>query len=211
MRSAVTAGAVASHALLVAGCGSSAAHPRSVPGRPGAALLYAEYPALGLSQPSGITVVEPPEAHAYAARATRPLWVNQPAGDPRIALPEISSAREVSHRGSARIWIARSTRGGICVLSFRPELAGDAAPYHSIGASCGTPGGLTRGAAQFERGAGPHADWLVSGVAPRGVVAVTLRLVGGGARTVPVQRNSYSVAVARPVAGLALVRSGMRH
>jgi hypothetical protein len=209
----VTAGgAFASQALLAAGCASSVAHRRSDTDRPRDLVLYADYPALRRSRPSGITVVEAAQAQAFAAREpTRPLWVRQAAGDPHIALPEIGSAREVSRHGRARIWIAKSTRGGVCVLSFRPELASDAAPYHSIGAACGTDRGLARGAAQFERAASPHALWLVSGVAPRGVVAVTLRLSGGGAPTVPVKNNSYSAAVDRPVEALGLVRGGVRH
>jgi hypothetical protein len=208
--------------LLEAGCGGALArratsHPTATP-----AVTYADYPALRAPGPSGIALVTPAQARAAAASATRPLWVSEQSGQARGALahvvsgpaappmPNIASAREVARRGGARLWIATSSDGGVCVLSFRPELALDPARYHSVSASCGSPGGLARGAAQVERAAGRNGPWLVSGVAPREISAVTLRLAGGGERTVPVRHNSYSASVDRPVEGLALVTRGMR-
>jgi hypothetical protein len=125
--------------------------------------------------------------------------------------PDIGSAREVARRGRARLWIARSNDGGVCVLSFRPELALDPSRYHAVSASCGSGEQLARGAAQVERAVGIGGPWLVSGVVPRAVTGVTLRLADRRERTVPVSDNSYSASVDRPVEGLAFVTGGVRH
>ncbi|HWX95840.1 MAG TPA: hypothetical protein VNZ01_03225 [Solirubrobacteraceae bacterium] len=208
-------------AWLPAGCGNSVA-PR------GGALTaltppatYADYPALRREGPSGIGLVEPSRARAAATSRTRPLWVGEQAGRRTGRLvgsapqgapePDIASARELARLGRARIWIARSSSGGICVLSFRPELGPRSATYHSVSASCGSAAGLARGAVEIERAAGRSARWLVSGVAPREISAVTLRLSGGRALTVPVTDNAYSATVERPVEGLAFVAGGMGH
>jgi hypothetical protein len=181
---------------------------------------YADYPALRLPGPSGIGVVAPADARGAGLSPTRPLWVAQPhrAGADRSQLgsvaavtPEIASAREVARAGLARLWIARSSDGGVCVLSFRPELEPSSPSYHTVSASCGPADDLARGAAQIERAVGRHAAWLLSGVAPREITAVTLQLAGGGALTVPVTHDSYSASVDRPVEGLAFVDGGMRH
>jgi hypothetical protein len=126
-------------------------------------------------------------------------------------VPDIASAREVERRGRARLWIARSSGGGVCVLSFRPELAPEPSRLHAVSAACGSADGLAQGAAQVEHAAGRGGPWLVSGVAPREVLAVALRLAGGGERTVRVTDNSYSASVVRPVEGLAFVTGGVRH
>lgn len=207
--------------LLQAGCAGTVANRGSSPARLAGVATYADYPALHGPGPSGIGLVTPAEARNAARSATRPLWVTSPRGRaggelPRLvsvaaATPEIASAREVEHAGRARVWIARSSDGGVCVLSFRPELDPGSRTYHTVSAACGPADGLARGAAQVERVAGRHARWLVSGVAPREITAVTLRLAGGGARTVPVTNDSYSASVDRPVEGLAFVDGGMRH
>ena len=72
-------------------------------------------------------------------------------------------------------------------------------------------GAAGAGAAQVERAPGLAEAWLVSGVVPRGVTGVTLRLAGGRERTLAVSDNSYSASVDRPVEGLALVTGGVRH
>ncbi|HEV7584234.1 MAG TPA: hypothetical protein VGO14_00485 [Solirubrobacteraceae bacterium] len=206
--------------LLQAGCGVAAHRDPSRP-RP-RQFSYADYPALLQPGPSGIGLVTPAQARAAAASRSGPLWVAAPRGRASASVeqdsttpatgsaPDIASAREVARAGRARLWISRSSDGGVCVLSFRPELASDPGSYHAVSASCGSAGGLARGAAQVERAAGRNGPWLVSGVAPREVSAVTLRLRGGAERTVPVTHNSYSASVGRPVEGLALVAGGMR-
>jgi hypothetical protein len=205
--------------LLAAGCGgvgTGATQARS--GAPtGLRVTYRDYPSLRKPGPSGIGLVAPDAARAAAGTGARPLWVSQPAearvtprvpASPLSAVPIISSAREVARPGRARLWIARSSRGGVCVLSFRPELALDPSRYHAISAACASADGLARGAAQIERA--PGRGWLLSGVAPREIGAVTLRLAGGGERTVRVTDNSYSASVERPVEGLVFVSGGVR-
>jgi hypothetical protein len=220
MTARALATAVVLGALMQASCGDSVARRGALP-HAARLVTYADYPALGRPGPSGIGLVEPAHARAAATSGTRPLWVSERAGAGRravssgapapqpVAAPDIASAREVARRGHARIWIARSSSGGICVLSFRPELGLDPATYHSVSASCGSAAGLARGAVEVERSMGRNGRWLVSGVAPREVAAVTLRLSGGGARTVPVTNNSYSATVERPVEGLDFVAGGI--
>jgi hypothetical protein len=202
--------------LLQAGCGGARRNRGAPLSSAGPPSPYADYPALLRRGPSGIGLVTAAQARAAAITGTRPLWVSQRSeargmGSSSVpAVPIISSAREVARTGRARLWIARSSQGGVCVLSFRPELALDASRYHAVSASCASAGRLATGAAQIER-AGDGGRWLVSGVAPREVATVTLRLAGGSERTVPVTDNAYSAAVERPVEGLAFATGGMRH
>jgi hypothetical protein len=208
--------------LLLAGCGGAAAHPASSSTRLSVPVTYADYPALRRPGPSGIGLITPTQARAAAAGRARPLWVMRPArgatgrlaqteGAPTGAVPDIASAREVGRRGRARLWIARSSTGGVCVLSFRPELAADPSRFHAVSAACGSADGLACGATQIERAAGRGGPWFVSGVVPRGVLAVALQLAGGSERTVLVADNAYSASVERPVEGLAFVTGGVRH
>lgn len=194
--------------ILVTGCGSS--NSRLAPAsraRPTATRFpYADYSALSLPGPSGINVVAPARARVAASTGFGPLWVEEAGGNPRIVTPEISSAREVAHRNRARFWIARNRMGGVCVLSFHPELASKVIHYHSVTASCGTASSLSKGAVLFERE--PQGAWLVVGVAPNKVVRVSLRLSNGTTRTISVKDNSYLITVPEQVHALSLIDAG---
>jgi hypothetical protein len=194
--------------MLATGCGSSTAHVNSaVRGRPAASRSpYASYPALSIPGPSGIEIVPHARAHIAASTGFGPLWVEESGGNPRIVTPEISSAREVAHRHRARFWISRNRMGGVCVLSFHPELANNVVHYHSVTASCGTATSLTKGAVLFERE--PRGAWLVVGVAPNNVVRVSLRLSDGTTRTTSVEHDSYLITVPEQVHALSLIGAG---
>lgn len=148
---------------------------------------YSAYPVLSEAGPSGITTIRP----GQASTTPGPVWGE---GVGRV---EIATAREaeVSTPG-LRVWVARRSGGGICVLAMQ---AGRKGP----GSSC-APG--TTGAT-IELFGAEHATFL-AGAAPSGVSSVTVELSDGSVRTVPVRDDAYSLALTASVESLTLTGGG---
>jgi hypothetical protein len=148
---------------------------------------YAAYPVLNKPGPSGLTTVTP----GREASARGPVWGE---GVGRV---DIATAREaeVSTPG-LRVWVARRSGGGICVLALQ---AGRKGP----GSSCAP---TTRGAT-IELFGAEHATFL-AGVAPSGVSSVSVELSDGSVRTVPVRDDAYSLVLSASVESLTLTGGG---
>jgi hypothetical protein len=183
VRARATRALVAVPPALVIGCGTSSGDR-----------LYVAYPSLRARRPSGITIVSASRAASVAATETHPVWVSEPSRYAAASLPEIASARELRHNGRRRVWIARSTRGGVCLLVFAPELAADPGHAHSVSASCGTRSEIARGVAYVAQTSSRvrRSRSLVLGLVPAGVQAVSVTLADGRHQAVPVSLNLYS-------------------
>jgi len=194
--------------LLAVGCGDtqrSAGHFSDLHAAVGS--IYADYSALTRPGPSGIAVVSLKQARAVATTTTAPIWVAVAPQSPQAIVPEIASAREVRHEQTTRIWIAESSRGGVCVLVFHPEAARGSAHYHSIGAACGSADELKKGAVLMEHSARSAGGWAAFGVVPSAVTQVTVWLADGRRRTGRVTNNSYSISVPGRIARITFART----
>lgn len=202
--------ASAASGSLTLGCGDTSGSTRHSGDPPAVAgRISAEYRALTRPGPSGISVVSLKQARAVATTRTAPIWVAVAPESPQAIVPEIASAREVRHEQTTRIWIAESSRGGVCVLVFRPEAGRDPARYHSIAAACGSADELQKGAVLMEHSVHSARGWVAFGAVPSAVTRVTVWLADGHRRTGQVSNNSYSIAVPGPIERVTLGRTGV--
>ncbi len=197
--------------LGAAGCGNVAASRLTVGVARRTVPSYADYAALSRPGPIGIRIVPASQVSAVRALPSQPLWINESSTNPHVVTPDISSAREVIRSGSARIWISKSRDGGVCVLTFRPELSVGVHPYHAVTASCDTATRAAAGPALFEKARTHSSIWLVAGIAPNGISQVLLTLTDGKIRVVPVHHNAYSTIVPVAVRSVAAVTDKTGH
>lgn len=148
---------------------------------------YAAYPVLNDPGPSGLTVIGPNDA----ATSQGPVWVEGVGG------VDIASAHEatVSTPG-LRVWVAKRTGGGICVLALKSGRKGPAS-------SCAP---TSRGATIELLGAGPET--LFAGVAPSDVTSVTVQLADGSTTTAPVSDNAYTLDASAPIESVSYTSGG---
>ena len=193
--------------MSASGCGANASHAS----RQDLSTSYADYPVLSAGGASRIDVVSLAHARQVVNSKARPIWV---AVKPEVAgatLPEVDSAREIRHEGALRVWVAKSDRGGLCLLLFDPLLSTHPATAHSVTASCGVAGELQRGISLVQHfgSLGTGASFLV-GLVPTGVSHVSLSFGDGSSRLLPVADNAYSITVHQRIAGVSFVRGGVR-
>jgi hypothetical protein len=187
--------AAAGICMLLIGCGATGGSGGRSSGRRAAAPGSSRYSVLERPGSNGISVIDPSEVSASRSTPSHPIWISLPP-PPRKGggvRPVIRSARELMHAGSLRIWLARNTNGGICMLSFDPREAPDPEHDHSLLVFCGNESTLGHGAVIVEPWA--HGDYLAVGAVPDGVRFATLVLVDGARRRVVVKNNSYHAVV----------------
>lgn len=207
-------------AVVLAGCSGGSGHPpptvrayihrRYLATRP--TQLAEMYPALTVSRPSGIAVVSLAQARSVVATRAHPVWVAIKPRYPDAALPAIRSAREVRHEGPQRVWLSKSSRGGLCLLDFDPQLSPHPATDHTVTATCGGLYELAKGLALTQRvGPGRYSDaWSIVGVVPSGVRDVSIKLGDGSVHDARVVDNSYSTVADRRIIEVSFVRHGVR-
>lgn len=140
-----------------------------------------QYSVLTKSTPSGLTVVAENDAARVAATSSKPIFLD----DPSFTHVDSASAREAAAPdGRLRIWIARSTNDGVCVLADAPGLGSE-----GPGSSCSADGVIDRGAF-IEQNFGPTNKAIV-GAAPDSTDSATVTLSDGTIKTVPVKDNAY--------------------
>jgi hypothetical protein len=185
---------IASLCVLLGGCGAmtdpGARTNKHEPLRP----VNAYYSVLTQPGPSGISVIAPLQIPAAKLTPSHPIWVTlPPSHHGGAARPIISSARQVIRAGSLRIWLAKNTGGGICMLAFNPGDAPDPKHDHSLLVFCGGESTLGSGALTVQPWV--HGNYFVVGVVPNGVRAVIVHLANGEHRDVAVVDNSYHTVV----------------
>jgi len=176
--------------ISLAGCAGTATASRTAAP---AAADGVSYSALSIG-PShdGIAVIPPSEIAAASRLSADPLWI---AVTPRYvgaALPDIQSAREIGRVGTARLWIARSTKRGICLLEFDPSQSANPARAHRVVAECGYRAELPKGIVMLNREAGGRNVTTAFGLVPDGVARTFAHFGDGTATAVTAARNFYS-------------------
>lgn len=168
--------------LLLLSAGGSTATPSS---------SYAAYPALGSTAPAGLELVS---SHSARGSGDRPTWPLQAPQGAQGGWPLAESIRPLDTESpNLTAWIAKSLGGGVCVLLWAHQPAGDTP---SIGYSCSeeTEEGLRRGAtAQVSEIPGEPGRVYVAGVVPSTVSAVAVTLADGSAKKVPVKDGAWAL------------------
>lgn len=152
---------------------------------------YAAYPALNSNEPTELQLVA---SHGSADAASRPTWPLQAPEGAQSAWPLAESIRRLAS-GSPNMtaWIAKSLGGGVCVLLWAHQPAGDTP---SIGYSCSSESaeGLQRGATtQVSQIPGEPGRVYVAGVVPSTIAAVQATLADGTTQTVAVKEDAWSL------------------
>jgi hypothetical protein len=176
------AAAVVPVSILLLSASGSTATPASA---------YAAYPALQNTQPVELEFVS---SHSATHQGDRPTWPLQaPTGNPG-GWPLAESIRKLELQSpNMTAWIAKSLGGGVCVLLWAHQPAGDAP---SIGSSCSgeSEADLKVGAtAQVTEVPGEAGKVFVAGVVPSTVAAVKATLTDGTATTATVKENAWSL------------------
>jgi hypothetical protein len=152
---------------------------------------YAAYPALQSTAPTELQLVS---SHTATQGATRPTWPLQAPEGSSGGWPLAESIRKLSVQSpNITAWIAKSLGGGVCVLVWAHQPAGDAP---SVGSSCSgeTEEQVRAGAtAQVSEIPGEPGRVFVAGVVPSTVAAVTATLADGTTTTLPVHENAWSL------------------
>jgi hypothetical protein len=152
---------------------------------------YAAYPAL--------SSIEPPELEFVSSHSSNngnyaPTWPLTAPEGAQEGWPMAESIRPLHVETSdSTAWIAKSLGGGICVLLWAHQPAGETP---SIGYSCteGSEEGLRRGATtQVSEIPGEPGRVYVAGVVPSTVSAVTVTLADGASKTVPVKNGGWAL------------------
>jgi hypothetical protein len=208
--SAVRLVAAGASAMFVGGCGSVATAARHSKTAHPSQATYADYPALNHAGPSGIAVVSLQQARAEIATESSPIWIGGEPSDPEAVVPEISSAREVRHEKATRVWIARSSRAGVCLLVFNPEFAANPARDHSITAYCNAAAGLAKGVLSMELRPHSRETRLVVGLVPVGVSYASVIFADGAVQRVRVADDSYALIVTKALTAVSFTRDGER-
>lgn len=152
---------------------------------------YAAYPALRSNGPTELEFVS---SHSAAHEGDRPTWPLQAPEGTQSDWPLAESIRRLNPQSpNMTAWIAKSLGGGVCVLLWVHQPAGDTP---SIGSSCSgeTEADLNAGATtQVSEIPGEPGRVFVAGVLPSTVAAVTATLADGTTRTVAVTENTWSL------------------
>lgn len=167
---------------------------------------YAGYPALQSNAPTELELVS---SHNATRRADRPNWPLQAPEGARSSWPLSESIRKLAIQSpNMTAWIAKSLGGGICVLLWVHQPAGD---IPSIGDSCSgeTAEEKARGATtQFSEIPGEPGKVFVAGVVPSTVAAVQATLADGSTRTVTVAENAWSLETEGEPRGYQTIPAG---
>ena len=168
--------------IVLLSAGGSAAAPNS---------NYAAYPALSGTAPAGLELVD---SHSVRGSGERPTWPLQAPEGAQSGWPLAESIRPLQTESpDLTAWIAKSLGGGVCVLLWAHQPAGETA---SIGYSCSeeTEAGLRRGATtQASEIPGEPGRVYVAGVVPSTVSAVAVTLADGSSKTVPVKDDAWAL------------------
>jgi hypothetical protein len=126
---------------------------------------------------------------------------------PKLSRVQIGpSAREVPvNLPGMRVWVAKSTDDGICILALKPQPANRVGP-EGPASGCTPLGLLAHGAAIEQFGA--SGETYETAAVPDGVSSATVNLTNGESRTVPVKDNVFSVETSSPVSTVTFVNSG---
>lgn len=152
---------------------------------------YAAYPAL---QNTGPVELEFVSSHSATHATDRPTWPLQAPAGTQGGWPLAESIRKLELQSPGMTaWIAKSLGGGVCVLLWAHQPAGDTP---SIGSSCSgeTEADLKTGAtAEVSEVPGEPGKVFVAGVVPSTVAAVRATLADGTTSTVEVKENAWSL------------------
>jgi hypothetical protein len=152
---------------------------------------YAAYPALKGTGPTDLTLVA---SHDSKREGDRPTWPIQAPEGAQSGWPTAESIRKLQVASPGiTAWIAKSLGGGVCVLLWAHQPAGE---VPSIGYSCSgeSEEELQQGAtAQVSEIPGEPGKVYVAGVLPSTASAVSVTLADGTSETVPVSDNAWSL------------------
>lgn len=152
---------------------------------------YAAYPAL---QSNGPTELEFVSSHSTAHEGDRPTWPLQAPEGALSSWPLAESIRKLNIQSpNMTAWIAKSLGGGVCVLLWAHQPAGD---IPSIGSSCSgeTETDVNAGATtQISEIPGESNRVFVAGVVPSTVAAVKATMADGTTKTVAVAGNAWEL------------------
>lgn len=158
-----------------------------------------EYAVLSSEGPSGLT---PVSSTAQAEAASGPIIDAQ---DPSL---DVASAREaVSSVPGMRVWVAKGTDGGVCILALKPQ------PDRAVGprgpaSGCTPPARLPQGASLEQFGA--SGEMYESGAVPDGVASVSVNLTNGESKTIAVHDNVYTVETSTPISTVTFTAEGVQ-
>lgn len=152
---------------------------------------YAAYPAL---QNSGPVELELVASHGTTHEGGRPTWPLQAPEGAQSGWPLAESIRKLNIESpNMTTWIAKSLGGGVCVLLWVHEPAGETP---SVGYTCSgeTEEDLQRGATTYmSEVPGEPGKVFVAGVAASTVAAMQVTLADGTTKTVPVHGNAWDL------------------
>lgn len=152
----------------------------------------AQYAVLNTGSGSnGLVVTDIDHAAEVAARTTGPMFVTGAGSDadPRTAHRVSSGDPDV------QLWAAKSSNGGVCVLTWVPKF-GTRGPA----SVCSAEGKSASAGVVSELGG---TDKVIAGVVPDGVASVELTSTGGKHATVSVASNAYIAKSTESVASVA--------
>ncbi|HEX3391775.1 MAG TPA: hypothetical protein VHS55_04370 [Solirubrobacteraceae bacterium] len=152
---------------------------------------YAAYPALQNNAPTELAFVS---SHSATHTGDRPTWPLQAPEGAQSGWPLAESIRKLNTESpNMTTWIAKSLGGGVCVLLWVHEPAGDTP---SIGYTCSgeTEEDLHRGATTYiSEVPGEPGRVFVAGVVPSTVAAIQATLANGATKTVAVNGNAWDL------------------
>jgi hypothetical protein len=152
---------------------------------------YAAYPALSSTEPPELEFVT---SHSSNNGNDAPTWPLTAPEGAQEGWPMAESIRPLHvETPDSTAWIAKSLGGGVCVLLWAHQPAGETP---SIGYSCteGSEEGLRRGATtQVSEIPGEPGRVYVAGVVPSTVSEVTVTLADGASKTVPVKNGGWAL------------------
>ncbi len=157
-----------------------------------------EYAVLSSSGSGRLT---PVSSTAQAEAASGPI-IN--AQDPTL---DAASAREaVSTVPGMRVWVAKGTDGGVCILALRPQP--DRAGPRGPASGCTPPARLPQGASLEQFGA--SGEIYESGAVPDSVASVSVNLTNGESKTIAVHDNVYTVETSTPISTVTFTAEGVQ-
>lgn len=152
---------------------------------------YAAYPALQSNEPTELEFVS---SHTATHEGDRPTWPLQAPEGALSSWPLAESIRKLNIKSpNMTAWIAKSLGGGICVLLWAHQPAGDTP---SIGSSCSgeTQADVNAGATtQISEIPGLPGKVFAAGVVPSTAGSITVTLADGTKQTAAVQENAWSL------------------
>ncbi len=191
--------AVVSLILLSNGSGANAKASAPPPAS------FAAYPALSSTEPTGLPLV----THSGSGPDAPSAGPTFPATPPASATedwPEAQSIRKVSvDLPTISAWIARSTGGGLCVLSSRHEPVRPG--VYGVAFSCAPADRVSSGATVELEPAGSNRV-TIAGVVPIGVSAVQVGLADGSTKTAAVTGGAWALETEASVQSVHDVMGG---